>query len=106
MLPSRSVLQMSAPASDSRRTASAAGWPYRLGPTLTTATLGRSSASHGAPLDPAIAEDLGKDYILVCTSTDPAWTPLFINAAGLVPASLLRWELTGRQPDDVQRMLN
>ena len=28
------------------------------------------------------------------------------NAAGLVPASLLRWELTGRQPDDVKRMLN
>ena len=34
--------------------------------------------------DPAIAADLGKGYILVCTSTDPAWTPLFINAAGLV----------------------
>jgi hypothetical protein len=28
------------------------------------------------------------------------------NAAGLVPASLLRWELTGSQPDDVKRMLN
>jgi uncharacterized protein (DUF885 family) len=28
------------------------------------------------------------------------------NAAGLIPASLLRWELTGRQPDDVKRMLN
>lgn len=27
------------------------------------------------------------------------------NAAGLVPASLLRWELTGLQPDDVKRML-
>jgi Bacterial protein of unknown function (DUF885) len=27
------------------------------------------------------------------------------NAAGLVPASLLRWELTGRKPDDVRRML-
>jgi len=27
------------------------------------------------------------------------------NAAGLVPASLLRWELTGRLPDDVRRML-
>ncbi|HEU4386225.1 MAG TPA: DUF885 family protein [Blastocatellia bacterium] len=27
------------------------------------------------------------------------------NAAGLVPASLLRWELTGRMPDDVRRML-
>ena len=27
------------------------------------------------------------------------------NAAGLVPASLLRWELTGQIPDDVRRML-
>jgi pyruvate,water dikinase len=30
------------------------------------------------------AADLGTGYILVCPSTDPAWTPLFINAAGLV----------------------
>ena len=28
------------------------------------------------------------------------------NAAGLVPAALLRWELTGRLPDDVRRMLS
>jgi uncharacterized protein (DUF885 family) len=28
------------------------------------------------------------------------------NAAGLIPASLLRWELTGRQPDEIRRMLN
>ena len=27
------------------------------------------------------------------------------NAAGLIPASLLRWELTGELPDDVKRML-
>ena len=27
------------------------------------------------------------------------------DAAGLVPASLLRWELTGQVPDDVKRML-
>jgi hypothetical protein len=27
------------------------------------------------------------------------------NAAGLIPASLLRWELTGRMPEDVRRML-
>jgi uncharacterized protein (DUF885 family) len=27
------------------------------------------------------------------------------NAAGLVPASLLRWELTGELPEDVRRML-
>ena len=28
------------------------------------------------------------------------------NAAGLIPASLLRWELTGEMPPDVARMLN
>ena len=28
-----------------------------------------------------------------------------LNAAGLIPASLLRWELTGQMPDDVRRML-
>jgi hypothetical protein len=28
------------------------------------------------------------------------------NAAGLVPASLLRWELSGKMPDDVKRMLS
>jgi len=27
------------------------------------------------------------------------------DAAGLIPASLLRWELTGEMPDDVRRML-
>ena len=33
---------------------------------------------------PTEAGDLGHGYILVCPSTDPSWTPLFINAAGLV----------------------
>jgi hypothetical protein len=28
------------------------------------------------------------------------------DAAGLIPAALLRWELTGRMPSDVQRMLH
>jgi uncharacterized protein (DUF885 family) len=27
------------------------------------------------------------------------------NAAGLIPASLLRWELTGKQSDELKRML-
>ncbi len=30
------------------------------------------------------AGDLGRGYVLVCRSTDPAWTPLFVNAAALV----------------------
>jgi uncharacterized protein (DUF885 family) len=28
------------------------------------------------------------------------------NAAGLIPASLLRWELTGRQSEELKRLLN
>jgi len=30
------------------------------------------------------AGDPGRGYVLVCRSTDPAWTPLFVNAAALV----------------------
>ena len=30
------------------------------------------------------AGEFGCGYILVCPSTDPAWTPMFVNAAGLV----------------------
>lgn len=33
---------------------------------------------------PESATDLGQDYILICPSTDPSWTPLFVNAAGLI----------------------
>ncbi len=35
-------------------------------------------------VSPAEAGDLGVGYILVCPSTDPNWTPLFVRAAGLV----------------------
>ena len=34
--------------------------------------------------DPTQAGDLGIGYILVCPSTDPGWTALFVNARGLV----------------------
>ena len=34
--------------------------------------------------DPREAGDLGADYILVCPSTDPGWTTLFLHARGLV----------------------
>lgn len=34
--------------------------------------------------DPRQPRDLGTDYILVCPSTDPGWTSLFVNARGLV----------------------
>jgi pyruvate,water dikinase len=33
---------------------------------------------------PSEAGELGERYILVCPSTDPSWTPLFTNAAGLI----------------------
>lgn len=35
-------------------------------------------------LNPSDIQPSERDYILVCPSTDPAWTPLFLNAAGLV----------------------
>ena len=34
--------------------------------------------------DPQAAGDLGTGYILVCPSTDPGWTPLFVHARGLI----------------------
>ena len=34
--------------------------------------------------DPQAAGDIGEGYILVCASTDPGWTPLFMQARGLV----------------------
>ena len=35
-------------------------------------------------LAPEEVGDLGDDYILVCPSTDPSWTPLFVGASGLI----------------------
>lgn len=35
-------------------------------------------------LTPSDVHPSDRDYILVCPSTDPAWTPLFLHAAGLV----------------------
>ncbi len=34
--------------------------------------------------DPSQAGELAGGYVLVCSSTDPAWTPLFMNAAALI----------------------
>jgi len=33
---------------------------------------------------PQEAGKLGKDYVLVCPSTDPSWTPLFVGATGVI----------------------
>jgi pyruvate,water dikinase len=35
-------------------------------------------------LSPHDAGALGENYVLVCPSTDPGWTPLFVHASGLV----------------------
>jgi pyruvate,water dikinase len=35
-------------------------------------------------LDPQQTGELGTGYILVCPSTDPGWTPLFLGAKGLI----------------------
>ncbi|MBM4143724.1 MAG: hypothetical protein FJ225_09080 [Lentisphaerae bacterium] len=34
--------------------------------------------------DPRAPRDLGDDFVLVCPSTDPGWTSLFVNARGLI----------------------
>jgi rifampicin phosphotransferase len=34
--------------------------------------------------DPHETRDLGRDYVLVCPTTDPGWTALFVNARGLI----------------------
>jgi pyruvate,water dikinase len=45
---------------------------------------GRASGPARVLREATAAGDFGAGYVLVCPSTDPAWTPLFVNAAGLV----------------------
>ena len=45
---------------------------------------GAASGPAALVFDPREAGDLGTGYILVCPSTDPGWTPLFLNARGLI----------------------
>jgi len=45
---------------------------------------GVSTGTARIVFDPCQVGDLGLDYVLVCPSTDPGWTPLFLNACGLV----------------------
>jgi len=45
---------------------------------------GVASGKARVVLSPESAGDLGEDYILVCPSTDPSWTPLFVGASGLI----------------------
>jgi pyruvate,water dikinase len=45
---------------------------------------GVSNGTARIVFDPRDPRDLGSDYILVCPSTDPEWTSLFVNARGLL----------------------
>jgi phosphohistidine swiveling domain-containing protein len=45
---------------------------------------GEASGPARIVVSPTQNHDLGRGYVLICTSTDPSWTPLFVNAAGLV----------------------
>ena len=45
---------------------------------------GEASGPARVLASPRDAGNLGRGYVLVCPSTDPSWTPLFGNAAGLV----------------------
>lgn len=45
---------------------------------------GVSTGTARIVFDPRDPRDLGTDYILVCPSTDPEWTSLFVNARGLL----------------------
>ena len=45
---------------------------------------GVSTGTARIVFDPRQPRDLGADYILVCPSTDPGWTSLFVNARGLI----------------------
>jgi pyruvate,water dikinase len=59
---------------------------YKDGTELEGEALAPGIASGPAAIvfNPHQAGEIGTDYILVCPSTDPAWTVLFINARGLV----------------------
>ncbi len=50
----------------------------------TALAAGRASGPARLVFDPSEAGDLGTDYVLVCPSTDPGWTPLFMGAVALV----------------------
>jgi len=52
--------------------------------TATTLAGGVATGPARIVFDPSQAGDLGTDYVLVCPSTDPGWTPLFLHARGLI----------------------
>jgi len=60
--------------------------PHAQGAALAGCPLASGSAEGVARVvfDPQETGDLGTGYILVCPSTDPGWTPLFVHARGLI----------------------
>jgi len=60
--------------------------PIRAASELSGAAMAPGVATGVARIvaDPQSAGQLGTDYVLVCASTDPGWTPLFLNARGLI----------------------
>ncbi len=50
----------------------------------TAVAAGRATGPVRVVDDPGGAGELGSGYVLVCRSTDPGWTPLFVNACALV----------------------
>ena len=50
----------------------------------TAVAAGVATGTARVVFDPQAGGDLGPDYVLVCPSTDPGWTPLFTRATGLV----------------------
>jgi len=60
--------------------------PRKQGEGLEARAIASGTATGTARIvfDPQEPRDLGADYILVCPSTDPGWTPLFVNARGLI----------------------
>ena len=60
--------------------------PYESAPELQgdAVAAGVSTGTARILFDPRDGRDLGGNYILVCPSTDPGWTSLFVNARGLI----------------------
>lgn len=50
----------------------------------TAVAAGVATGTARVVFDPGAPGELGADYVLVCPSTDPGWTPLFTCALGLV----------------------
>ncbi|MGA2068017.1 MAG: PEP/pyruvate-binding domain-containing protein [Thermoguttaceae bacterium] len=80
--------KMALPHVITRQDIDALGQPPKLDESRLLAAFPLSGGIGSGPVriirSPQEATNVGQGYILVCPSTDPSWTPLFVNAAGLV----------------------